>query len=198
MTAIDSLDTLYLMNLKKEVNAAMELVRKLDFDINRGSSVFELNIRITGGLLAIYDMTKDPLYLKKAEEMAERMLPAFETPSGIPDNSINLHTGYHQGPSWTGGNAILAELGTLSVEFLYLASKSGNQKFKKVMDRLYETLKKSHTMDGLLPMRMNTATGQGNGGPYSMSGGTDSYYEYLLKMWIMEGKQDEVRMGIIE
>ena len=60
------------------------------------------------------------------------------------------------------------------------------------MDKLYDSLSKATTMDGILPMRMNVVTGQGSGVPYSMSGGADSYYEYLVKMWILEGKKDEV------
>ena len=192
MTAIDSLDTLWLMGLKKEVQNARSLVEGLNFDLNRGNSLFELNIRITGGLLAMYDFTQDSLYLRKAEDLVTRMLPAFNTPSGYPHNSINLHTGAASSPSWTGGNAILAEVGTNSVEILYLAAKTRNRKFRKVMDKLYDSLSKATTMDGILPMRMNVVTGQGSGGPYSMSGGADSYYEYLVKMWILEGKKDEV------
>ena len=194
MTAIDSLDTLWMMGLKKEVQNARSLVEGLNFDLNRGNSLFELNIRITGGLLTMYDLTQDSLYLKKAEDLVTRMLPAFNTPSGYPHNSINLHTGSATSPGWTGGNAILSEAGTNSVEILYLAAKTKNRKFKKVMDKLYDSLSKAQTMDGILPMRMNVVTGQGAGGPYSMSGGADSYYEYLVKMWILEGKKDEVRV----
>lgn len=197
MTAIDSLDTLYLMGLKKEVKSADEIVKSLNFDLNRGNSLFELNIRIVGGLLAMYDLTHEKLYLKKAEDLATRMLPAFETPSGYPLNSVNLRTGRASAPNWTGGNVLLAEVGTVSVEFLALADRTGNSKFRKAIDKIYNSLKQAPTFDGMLPMRMSPNSGKPMGGPYSLSGGADSYYEYLVKMWILEGKKDEVGLGAV-
>lgn len=196
MTAIDSLDTLYLMGLKKEVKSADEIVKKLNFDLNRGNSLFELNIRIVGGLLAMYDLTHEKLYLEKAEDLASRMLPAFETPSGYPLNSVNLRTGRASAPNWTGGNVLLAEVGTVSVEFLALADRTGKSKYRRVIDKLYNSLKKAPTFEGMLPMRMSPNSGNPMGGPYSLSGGADSYYEYLVKMWILEGKKDEVGLGV--
>lgn len=197
MTAIDSLDTLYLMGLKKEVKSADEIVKKLNFDLNRGSSLFELNIRIVGGLLAMYDLTHEKLYLEKAEDLATRMLPAFQTPSGYPLNNVNLRTGESSAPNWTGGNVLLSEVGTVSVEFLALAERTGKAKYRKVIDKVYDSLKKAPTYEGMLPMRMSPTSGKPMGGPYSLSGGADSYYEYLVKMWILEGKKDEVGVGVV-
>ena len=81
---------------------------------------------------------------------------------------MNLKTGVSSLPSWTQNKVILAELGTMSVEFLY------NQK------------------ENLLPTFMNPVTGEAAHGDLSMGAMADSYYEYLLKMWIQTGKKDEV------
>lgn len=52
--------------------------------MNNLSPVFEFNIRIVGGMLAAYDLSKNKIFLEKAQDMANRLLPAFNTPSGYP------------------------------------------------------------------------------------------------------------------
>ena len=59
-------------------------------------------LRVLGGLLSAYDLSGEPMFLKKAQEIADRLLPAWETPSGIPYNSINLASGHAKNPAWTG------------------------------------------------------------------------------------------------
>ena len=56
-------------------------------------SLFETNIRFMGGLLAAYALTGDELYKTKAYELGKKLLPAFDSPSGIPYGRINLLTG---------------------------------------------------------------------------------------------------------
>lgn len=58
--------------------------------------------RVVGGLLSAYDLSEDKLFLDKAREIADRLLPAWDTPSGIPYNIINLAHGKPHNPSWTG------------------------------------------------------------------------------------------------
>ena len=58
--------------------------------------------RVVGGLLSAYDLSEDKLFLDKAREIADRLLPAWDTPSGIPYNIINLAFGKTHNPSWTG------------------------------------------------------------------------------------------------
>lgn len=62
------------------------------FKKDKTVSVFESTIRMIGGLLSAYELSRDKLFLTKAEELAIRFLPAFDTPSGIPFGSINLRT----------------------------------------------------------------------------------------------------------
>ena len=83
------------MNLTDEYKQARDYVEnELDFgSINSEVSVFEFNIRFVGGLLTGYALTKDPIYLKRAEEIADKLLPAFNTPTGIPYSIINPSTG---------------------------------------------------------------------------------------------------------
>ena len=171
------------------------------------NSVFETTIRVLGGLLTAYDLTKDKMYLKKAEDIAKRLKPAFNTPSGYPKvvscfeydgkGSVNFHSGYSVNPQWTGGKSLLAEVGTVSLEFLQLAKFTGNQEYKAMIDKIYTSLEASPTWDGLLSTFMNVDNGRMEGGAFTMSGCGDSHYEYLLKMWIQSGKKDEVRAGSV-
>lgn len=59
-------------------------------------------LRVLGGLLSAYDLSSEPMFLKKAQQIADRLLPAWETPSGIPYNIINLASGHASNPGWTG------------------------------------------------------------------------------------------------
>lgn len=55
--------------------------------------MFETNIRFVGGFLTMYAFTGDQIYKDKAKEVANRLLPAFETQTGIPKSLVNIGTG---------------------------------------------------------------------------------------------------------
>ena len=61
-----------------------------------------IGTRVVGGLLSAYDLSGDKVFLDKARDIADRLLPAWDTPSGIPYNFINLVNGRPHNPSWTG------------------------------------------------------------------------------------------------
>ncbi|KAK4361711.1 hypothetical protein RND71_016952 [Anisodus tanguticus] len=78
------------------------VANSLDFNKNYDASVFETTIRVVGGLLSTYDLSGDKLFLDKAQDIADRLLPAWNTESGIPYNIINLAHGNPHNPGWTG------------------------------------------------------------------------------------------------
>lgn len=91
MTIIDSLDTMYIMNLEQHFDEARHWVSEsLNFDVDRYNNLFELTIRFIGGLLSTYHLTADELFLRKAYDVANRTMTAFDTPSQIPLSDINL------------------------------------------------------------------------------------------------------------
>lgn len=59
--------------------------------------------RVVGGLLSTYDLSGDKIFLEKAKDIADRLLPAWNTPTGIPYNIINLRNGNAHNPSWAAG-----------------------------------------------------------------------------------------------
>ena len=94
MTPVDSLDTLLLLGFKDEADRAKSLiVEKLSFDKDIEVKNFEITIRLLGGLLSGYQMTGDPRLLRLAEDLGTRLLPAFDSPTGLPYMYVNLQDG---------------------------------------------------------------------------------------------------------
>src|SRR6266542_3113896 len=82
MTPVDVLDTLVLMNLDADVAKAKDLiVRDLSFDRDIYVKNFEITIRLLGGLLSSYQLTNDKRLLQLAEDLGNRLLPVFNSPT---------------------------------------------------------------------------------------------------------------------
>uniref|UniRef100_A0A671V5T4 alpha-1,2-Mannosidase n=1 Tax=Sparus aurata TaxID=8175 RepID=A0A671V5T4_SPAAU len=177
-TIVDALDTLYIMEMFEEFDAATDWVEKnLDFNVNAEVSVFEVNIRFVGGLLSAYYLSGKEVFRRKAVELGEKLLPAFKTPTGIPWALLNLKSGIGRNWPWaSGGSSILAEYGTLHLEFIYYVI------FLLYTITLYA---------GLYPNYLNPNSGQWGQHHVSVGGLGDSFYEYLLKAWLMSDKTDE-------
>lgn len=162
-TIIDALDLLLIMGLTDEYKKARSFVEnELDFStINSEVSVFEFNIRFVGGLLTAYALTKDQIYLKKAEEIADKLLPAFNTPTGIPYSLINPATGESKNYNWaSSSSSILAEFGTMHLEFLYLSHITGKSIYKDKVVTVRNYLDKIEKKDGLYYNYLNPQSGR--------------------------------------
>ena len=67
LTLVDSLDTMWLMGLREEFDEAREWVaNKTEITKNRSVNLFETTIRILGGLLSAFHLSKDTIFLNKA------------------------------------------------------------------------------------------------------------------------------------
>ncbi|KAD6794817.1 hypothetical protein E3N88_05713 [Mikania micrantha] len=193
-TLIDSLDTLYIMGLDEQFQKAKEwIASSLDFNKNYDASVFETTIRVVGGLLSAYDLSGDNVFLEKAKDIADRLLPAWDTPSGIPYNIINLAHGNAHNPGWTGGDSILADSGTEQLEFIALTQRTGDPKYQQKVENVILVLNKTFPDDGLLPIYINPHRGTNSHSTITFGAMGDSFYEYLLKVWIQGNKTAEVK-----
>uniref|UniRef100_A0A8B9FGV7 alpha-1,2-Mannosidase n=1 Tax=Amazona collaria TaxID=241587 RepID=A0A8B9FGV7_9PSIT len=192
-TIVDALDTLYIMEMKEEFKEAKEWVEKnLDFNVNAEISVFEVNIRFVGGLLSAYYLSGEEVFRKKAVELGEKLLPAFNTPTGIPWALLNIKSGIGRNWPWaSGGSSILAEFGTLHLEFVHLSHLSGNPVFAEKVMNIRKVLNRLDKPEGLYPNYLNPSSGQWGQHHVSIGGLGDSFYEYLLKAWLMTDKTDE-------
>merc|ERR1719489_252725 len=186
-TIIDSLDTLYLMGMIKEFDEGRAWARSLQFNDDHDLSVFETNIRFIGGLLSAYALSNDVTMLNKAREIADLIIPVFDTPTGIPYPSFNPFTKKASGPTKTN----LAELGTLHLEFATLTKYTGDPKYLEKVMKTRDYIEKTDKTNGLYSNIINLNTGSWGFPPESSLGAqADSFYEYLLKSWILSGKKD--------
>lgn len=193
-TLVDALDTLYIMGLDEQFQRAREWVaNSLDFNKDYDASVFETTIRVVGGLLSAYDLSGDKVFLEKARDIADRLLPAWNTPTGIPYNTINLVHGNAHNPGWTGGDSILADSGTEQLEFIALSHRTGDPKYQQKAENVIAQLNKTFPDDGLLPIYISPDRGTGSYSTITFGAMGDSFYEYLLKVWIQGNKTSAVR-----
>jgi mannosidase alpha-like ER degradation enhancer 2 len=186
MTPVDALDTLLLMGLDTEANQARELiVTRLSFDHDMYVKNFEITIRLLGGLLSGYELTHDKRLLQLADDLATRLLPAFGSKTGLPYEEVNLATGAVRG---TLTNP--AETGTLLLEFGTLAKLTGKELYyDKAKRAVVETYKRRSPI-GLVGSSINVESGLWTNTDSHISGGIDSYYEYLYKCWKLFGDPD--------
>ncbi|XP_030014752.1 mannosyl-oligosaccharide 1,2-alpha-mannosidase IA isoform X2 [Sphaeramia orbicularis] len=190
---IDSLDTLYVMGLMDEYNEAKEWVQtSLDLNSNGEASLFEVNIRYVGGLLSAYYLTGEELFKNKVVELGEKLLPAFNTPTGIPRGVINLGSGTSWSWGWaSAGSSILAEFGTLHLEFVHLTQLSNNPIYTEKVMNIRKLLNKIEKPHGLYPNFLSPVSGNWVQHHVSIGGLGDSFYEYLIKSYLMSDKTDE-------
>ena len=190
MTPVDSLDTLILMGLSAEANETRQLiVKNLSFDKDIYVKNFEITIRMMGGLLSSYQLTGDRRLLALAEDLGKRLLPAFRSPTGMPYVYVNLKTGKVRGAETNP-----AEIGTLLLEFGTLSKLTGKPIYYDKAKRALVELYNRRSRLGLPGSTINVETGKWTNTDTHISGGIDSYYEYLLKAWILFGDQDCERM----
>uniref|UniRef100_A0A7N6BH12 alpha-1,2-Mannosidase n=1 Tax=Anabas testudineus TaxID=64144 RepID=A0A7N6BH12_ANATE len=203
LTLIDSLDTLVLLNKTTEFEAAVRRVLsdvRLDNDIV--VSVFETNIRVLGGLLGGHSMAvmlrdggqhmqwyQDEL-LHMAKDMGLRLLPAFNTSSGLPYPRVNLKYGVRGPETRTGTETetCTACAGTIILEFAALSRFTGDPVFeahaRRALDFLWEKRQRNSNLVGTT---INIHSGEWVRRDSGVGAGIDSYYEYLLKAYVLLG-----------
>ncbi|DBB01907.1 TPA: hypothetical protein ACH3X1_000502 [Trebouxia sp. C0004] len=199
-TIVDSLDTLWLMGLKDEFSRAREWVStSLKCNSSRRISLFETNIRVVGGLIGAFELTADHMFLEKAVECVNLMLPVFQTSSnGIPNNQVTLKSTGKK-PRLHGSLVSLAEYGSFGVEFYALSQRTGNATYAEAAENIYRWLNEKFPGQGLLPTRLNRNRGTfTNMKTYTVGAMADSYYEYLLKMWLLKQQKDEMYRSMWE
>lgn len=184
LTAVDSLDTLYIMGLMEEYNQAKTIVlEKMNFTkVTEKVNHFEVTIRVLGGLLSAHGFDPDERYLTMAIDLADKLLMAFNTPYGIPLFQAYLNQPTHH----TSAIVSLATIGTLQLEFQYLSDITSEPKYQDAALRVYEQL---HVMEkpipGLFPTNVEVSNAEfSTFKSYGLAGENDSFYEYLLKIYI--------------
>jgi ER degradation enhancer, mannosidase alpha-like 2 len=190
ITPVDALGTLMMLDLTEEANAARALIKeKLSFDKDVNVKVFEVTIRVLGGLLSGYQLTGDNRLLILAEDLGKRLLPAFASPTGMPYMYVNLKT-----RKASGARTNPAEIGTLLLEFGALAMLTGKLGYYTPAKNAVVQLYTRRSELGLVGQEIDVESGQWTNPSSHVGGAIDSYYEYLLKGSILLGDHDLAEM----
>ena len=190
MTPVDALDTMTIMGLDDEAASTRQYVlANLSFDKDIEVQNFEITIRLLGSLLTHYQLTGDKRFLNLADDLGKRLLPVFNSPTGMPYRYVNLKTGKTRD-----AKSNPAEIGTLLIEFGTLSKFTNNPIYYDKAKRAVVELFKRRSKIGLVGEWINVETGEWTNTDSHISGAIDSYYEYLLKCWLLFGDRDCKRM----
>ncbi|KAF8185316.1 glycoside hydrolase family 47 protein [Mycena galopus ATCC 62051] len=199
-TVVDAIDTMLLMGLHQEYSRASNWVRNsLSFardGRDRCFNTFETTIRVLGGLLSAFHLTSEDMYLRHAIDLADRILPVFDTPSGLPMTSINLETSVAIPDS---GNRIsTAEATTLQLEFRDLAQLTKNSDYWYKVEKVMSVVNEAKLPNNLAPIAMDANGGTFMHSEIRLGSRGDSYYEYLLKQYLQTGQTESVYKKMYE
>ncbi|KAF1774957.1 Glycoside hydrolase family 47 [Phytophthora cactorum] len=183
-------------------------------------SVFETIIREVGGLLSAFDLSGDIIFKQKAKELMDILTPAYDEKEGVFYTLFNPYTKEKSFAGWAGYRAHIADVGTLQLETRYLSDITGDPKYAEMVgkrqksslasvsndffvnfslatqgDAFYQILKRegSYKKTGLFPVHFNSGLGKFDTQRSVITLGAlgDSFYEYLLKVYIYSGKREE-------
>ncbi|GLU13988.1 hypothetical protein SLE2022_305860 [Rubroshorea leprosula] len=200
-TVVDALDTAMIMGLDEVVSEAGSWIEShLSERISKKGQVnlFETTIRVLGGLLSAYHLSsgdqgikveqkgpKPAVYLETARDLADRLLSAFtSSPTAVPFSDVVLHdSSAHPAPD---GLSSTSEVSTVQLEFNYLSAISGDPKYSREAMKVLAHMKTLPKVEGLVPIYMSPNSGGFSGENIRLGSRGDSYYEYLIKVWLQQ------------
>jgi mannosyl-oligosaccharide alpha-1,2-mannosidase len=198
-TLVDSMDTLWIMGLKEDFELCVEEVKNIDFTTSEDEiiNVFETTIRYLGGLISAYDLSKRKykVLLKKARELADILYTAFDTPNRMPMTRWTWRQSAEGGRVEAGESTLIAELGSMILEFTRLTQLTGDLKYFDAVQRINNELKRvqhNSSLPGMWPMVINARTMEMPSNHFTISGMADSTFEYLPKQHLLLGGRTEV------
>ena len=146
-------------------------------------------LSLPGGLLSAHLLASDPstgrgvpgyggALLRLARELGERLLPAFNTPTGIPYGSVHLTRGVAHNESRVSSTA---GGGTLVLEFGVLSKLTGDPRFEYAAKRALRALWSRRSPLGLVGAHIDVISGQWTQRDSGVGTSVDSFFEYLFK-----------------
>ena len=163
-TLVDSLDTLWIMGLEREFEEAVEATKDIDFTTSARNDIplFETTIRYLGGLIGAYDISggRHQVLLDKAVELADVLMGAFDTPNRMPMTFYYFKPTFTSQPHRAQTRVVLAEIGSLSVEFTRLAQITKEAKYYDAIARItdeFEKWQNETSIPGLFPKQVDAS-----------------------------------------
>ena len=149
----------YIMGLHSEFAEARAWVAdgmNLDQDVD--VNLFECTIRVLGGLMTTYTLSGDDIFLERAKDLGERLLPAFNPRSGVPYSDVNLKTHHAHRPKW-GPDSSTSEVTTIQLEFKELSRLTGDPKYAQHVTDVMRHVDQLPKTQGLVPIFINAENG---------------------------------------
>lgn len=195
-TLVDSLDTLWIMGFRDDFAEAAAAVGTLDWSVtdSTAANMFETTIRHLGGLLSAYDLSGEPVLLRKAVELGEMLYMGFDTPNRMPGFWLDYEKA-KTGKLVAGTNDPSASPCSLSMEFTRLSQLTGDDKFYDATDRVtrfLERIQNDTKLPGMWPTTINFQSELAADNSFTLGALADSLYEYLPKMHALLGGVDPV------
>lgn len=203
LTLIESLSSLLIMgNITEFERGVLWLSDNLSFDVDARVNLFECNIRVLGGLVSAHMLAIDSRnrftqgtyknqLLLLAEDLGQRFLPAFNTPTELPYAWINLKYGVMENEtmetSTSGCGSLILEMGALS-------RLTGNGQYEAAALRALRKLWSMRSSLNLLGTTLDVVTGEWIEYSSGIGAGVDSFYEYLVKAYVLFGNEEYWRM----
>ena len=197
-TLVDALDTMHIMGMHDELQDAISAVAAIDFSTSTESvvNIFETTIRYLGGFIAAYDLTGDAVLLKKAVEVGEMLLVAFDTPNHMPRCRWEWEKAAQGQAQEASSGTLVSELGSLTVEFTRLSQLTQDMRWYDAIARitnLFDQQQDTTHLPGMWPVSINAKDMILNEDTWFTLGGmSDSLYEYFPKAYALLGGQEPV------
>jgi mannosyl-oligosaccharide alpha-1,2-mannosidase len=190
LSLIEALDTLWVMGLDDRFADGVAWVKaNADFDVDGEVSVFETSIRLVGGLLSAHHASGDPVLLAKAKDLADRLLPAFDTPTGMPWRFINLKTKAVRQPATSP-----ADIATYLPEWGTLSRLTGDPRYARAAKRAAVAVFDRRSKLDLVAVQIDVRDGKWLDRRATVGSYCDSFFEYLWDSWQLLGDRDCKRM----
>jgi len=179
---VDAMSTLHIMNMTDLFNEAVEFASNIDFSKSQTPdlvSVFETTIRFVGGLLSAYELSGEqlPILVTKAQQVADKMAFAWVGNNAVPFGHLDFST---NSPNIATSN--IAEAGTLTLEWSTLSKFTGNDTYRQLAEKSVRHVASLGTpLPGLPGQGIDPSSGLSVSSYVTWGGGSDSYFEYLIK-----------------
>ena len=193
---IESLDTLWIMGLKKEFSQAVRVVSHLDWSATQHKSceIMRTTTKMLGGLLSAYDLSKESVLLVKAQELGNMLYLGFDTPTHMPPFWLDFEKA-RNGNLEVEDNQVASSVTGMTLEFTRLAQLTGESKFYDAVMRVVDHLHDWQNMTklpGMWPSHFDLKEETFNhDNVFGLGPDSRSAYESLLKMFALVGGVDD-------
>ncbi|KAJ9662745.1 hypothetical protein H2198_001194 [Neophaeococcomyces mojaviensis] len=206
-TMINTLDTLWIMGLKKEFREAVRVVKDLDWmaTTEQSCNMFRTATQQLGGLLSAYDLSKDSVLLTKAIELGEILYTGFDTENHMPVSELHFEKA-RAGQLVLDGQQSPAHALGLSLEFTRLTQLTGDNKYydavARVADVMYEN--QNYTkLPGLWPASVDLQNNIYNhDNTFTLGASSGMMYRTILNMYTLlrggEPMYEDMYLGAVD